>query len=128
MIYLMQNFYWPVSALTKMAFLFFYLRIFPGEGMRRCIFAAMCLTMGYWVAFQFGNLFYCRPVSHVWEGWHGEHAGKCININHFMVSASAINILIDVIIIVLPTPQLLRLQMSWRKKIGLMAMFTVGGL
>jgi len=122
----MQAFYWPVSALTKLAFLFFYLRIFPGAKLRGCIFVTMGLTMCYWITFQFGNIFYCSPISMVWEGWDGEHAGKCLDINKFMIAATGTNIFIDVVIIVLPIPQLLKLSLSWRKKVGLLAMFAVG--
>ena len=62
----------------------------------------------------------------VWEGWDGEHNGKCLDINKFMIAATGTNIFIDSIIIVLPVPQLLKLSLSWRKKVGLLAMFTVG--
>jgi enolase len=62
----------------------------------------------------------------VWEGWDGEHAGKCLDINKFMIAATGTNIFIDVVIIVLPIPQLLKLSLSWRKKVGLLAMFAVG--
>jgi hypothetical protein len=122
----MQAFYWPVSALTKLAFLFFYLRIFPGQKLRYSIFATMALTGCYWATFQFGNIFYCTPISQVWNGWDGEHAGKCLDINKFMIAATGTNILIDILIIVLPIPELLKLSLSWRKKVGLLTMFTVG--
>lgn len=124
----MQNFYWPISALTKLAFLFFYLRIFPSYTLRKYIQATMALTLCYWTGYQLGNLFYCRPITMIWNGWDGEHKGHCIDINKFMVSACFINIAIDIIIILLPIRELLKLRLSWRKKIGLLAMFLVGGL
>ena len=43
-------------------------------------------------------------------------------------SASAVNIAIDLIIMVIPIPELLKLSMSWRKKLGLLAIFMVGVL
>ncbi|KAF2864811.1 hypothetical protein BDV95DRAFT_613177 [Massariosphaeria phaeospora] len=128
LIFLMQNFYWPVSTLTKLSFLFFYLRIFPAQNVRRYVYATMALTAAYYLTFQFGNLFYCRPVSLVWNGWDGEHAGSCVDINKFMISATAVNIFIDVVIIILPIPHLVSLNLSWRKKVGLIAMFLVGGV
>jgi hypothetical protein len=160
-----QIFYWPISFLTKMAFLFFYLRIFPRQELRKYIYAAMGITFCYYVGFQFGNIFYCRPISMVWKyvtsmydllvrqrltlysGWDLEHKGTCLSINNFMVlvspsdklilrhtltsynyarSASAVNIAIDLIIMIIPIPELLKLSMSWRKKLGLLAIFMVG--
>jgi hypothetical protein len=64
----------------------------------------------------------------VWDFWDKEHEGRCLDINTFMVSASAVNIVVDLIIIILPIPELLNLKLSWRKKIGLMAIFLVGTL
>jgi hypothetical protein len=126
MVWLTQIFYWPISALTKMSFLFFYLRIFPRKQLRKYVFAAMVLTFCYWAGFQFGNIFYCSPISMVWNAWDMEHKGRCLDINTFMVAASAVNIAIDLIIIVIPIPELLNLSMNWRKKIGVLAVFLVG--
>jgi hypothetical protein len=126
MVWLTQIFYWPTTALTKMAFLLLYLRIFPQEDLRKYVFATMALTFCYWAFFQFSNIFYCHPMSMVWEGWDGEHEGSCWDINLLMLSAAGVTVLLDSIIIVLPIRELLRLSLSCKKKLGILAIFVVG--
>lgn len=126
MIWLTQIFYWPISAFTKLAFLFFYLRIFPRVELRKYVFGTMGLTFLYWAVYQFGNIFYCTPISLVWQGWDGQHPGKCLDINKFLLSAAPVNILLDLIIIVMPIRDILILSLSWRRKLAIMSIFLVG--
>jgi hypothetical protein len=73
-------------------------------------------------------IFQCTPVSFFWNGWTGEFAGKCININLFSWIRAGVEICIDLAIISLPIPMLVKLQMSWKKKVQILAMFGIGFL
>lgn len=88
----------------------------------------MGLSFCWWLTFEFGNIFVCHPVSYFWQGWDGEHKGGCIDANSFIYAGSGINISIDISIILLPLPELFKLQLSQKKKVAIMAMFSVGGL
>jgi hypothetical protein len=99
-------------ALAKMSFLCFCLRIFPGQGIRRKVY----------------TLSGTSPVNYTWQSWDGEHKGKCINFSIFAWAHAGINIALDVAIIGIPIPELLRLSMSLKKKVQVIMMFSVGAL
>ena len=63
----------------------------------------------------------------IWTGWSKEHAPRyCINQNAFFLTASGVNIGIDVLIGLIPLPHLWRLKLSLKKKLMLIAIFSVG--
>ena len=92
------------------------------------VFFLMGLSFCWWAAFEFGNIFTCHPISYFWQGWDGEHKGGCINANTFIYVGSGVNIAIDIIILLLPIPELLKLQLSLKRKTAILAMFSVGSL
>jgi hypothetical protein len=77
-------------------------------------------------AFTVVSIFQCRPLSYVWN--KNLHGGKCIDFNSATWANGAINILQDLIIIALPIPEVRKLQLGRKKKIGLYIMFGLGGL
>lgn len=113
-------------SVTKVSILFFYLKVFPGQGFRYCVFALIALNVAFAVVYGLLLAFQCRPIAGAWKSWDGTFDAKCININVIGWSAAAINILLDLAVIVLPLPALFRLSMSWKKKIQIVLMFTVG--
>jgi hypothetical protein len=78
------------------------------------------------IAFAFVSLFQCIPVSNAFEIM--PTTGFCINYNAATWSHSAINVFQDILVIVLPVMQIIALQMSLRKKIGVILIFVLGGL
>jgi hypothetical protein len=108
-----------------MIFLFLFLAIFPQEGLRKCVYAAMALNVCSWAFFQFSKLFYCRPISKVWDWANGEE-GSCWDINRLMLSGAGMTVILDTIVIVLPIQELLRLQFSRCKKVSALVIFVVG--
>lgn len=51
-----------------------------------------------------------------------------INIKAFWYGQSGWNTLMDVVVLILPIPVIVKLQMNRRAKIGLMAVFLLGAL
>jgi hypothetical protein len=111
-----------------MSFPLSYLRILPQQilRLRKYVYAILAFNTCNWAFFQFSNIFYCRPISMVWEGWHGEHDGECWDINSLILSAAGVTVFLDGIIIALPIRQLLRLSLGWKKRLEVVAMFVVG--
>ncbi|KAK2791300.1 hypothetical protein FQN52_004977 [Onygenales sp. PD_12] len=119
--------YFATMNTTKVSILFFYLRIFPAPHFRVITYVVMAITVGYGIALIFAVIFQCSPVDMAWNHWDGEHTNvKCSNINLIGWVSSAINIVLDVVIIVLPTRELFRLALSTKKKIHILLMFSVG--
>lgn len=83
---------------------------------------AVCLALGLALAFQ------CNPVRASWLNWDGEHPGKCLNTHIIVLTGSGCNISLDLLVIGLPVRQIAQLKMTWRDKIPLMAVFTLGFL
>lgn len=118
--------YIAALALTKISILFFYLKVFPKRSFRMCTWALIVANLVYATAYDFLLIFQCDPISGAWRFWDGEFEAKCISINVLGWSAAAINIALDVAVIVLPLPELFRLSLSLRKRLQIIAMFAVG--
>ena len=113
-------------SLTKLSILFFYLRIFPDAKFRRIVYGVIAITICYCISFTVVQYLHCIPVSANWNGWDGEHPARCTNLKAQSFSGAATNITLDLVICLLPIPQLIKLHLSIRKKIGITLMFCVG--
>ncbi|KAJ5943472.1 hypothetical protein N7516_003640 [Penicillium verrucosum] len=126
--YIQELLYITCVSLVKIGFLLFYLRIFPTDRIRRIIKISCIVTVCYWLGFLFAFAFQCSPVRYNWTMWDGEHQGTCVNTNAMVVTAAALNIVLDVWIIALPIPKVLKLQASITTKIQVLLMFSIGFL
>ncbi|KAL5374849.1 hypothetical protein PMIN06_012375 [Paraphaeosphaeria minitans] len=124
--YVVEVLYFAHITLLKLALLFFYLRVFPGQPVRRVIWATAAFNGLFGAVFVTVAVFQCRPISHYWNEWHGETPGTCININALGWSNAAISIALDFWMLTIPISQLVDLQLAWRKKVGVVLMFCVG--
>ncbi|KAI2621201.1 hypothetical protein GGR54DRAFT_600554 [Hypoxylon sp. NC1633] len=118
--------YITALALTKVSILFFYLKVFPKRSFRICCYILIVLNLVYAVTYDFLLIFQCNPIEGAWRFWDGEFKSQCISINILGWSAAAINIALDLAVIVLPLPELFKLSLSLRKRLQIMAMFAVG--
>lgn len=112
---------------TRLSILLFYRRVFsPLEPTLRAalIFGAF-LTLSYpiiiWVTM--GNA--CKPVTYFWTQFSGAQ-GECINVNQFFLAAGILNMLNDFVILVIPFPRIIKLQMTTRKKLAICGIMAVG--
>lgn len=113
-------------SLTKVSILFFYLKVFPKRSFRICTWTLIGINLVYAITYDFLLIFQCNPISGAWKFWDGEFEAQCISINVLGWSAAAINIALDVAVIVLPLPELFGLSLSLRKRLQIIAMFAVG--
>ncbi|KAL4882906.1 CFEM domain-containing protein [Aspergillus karnatakaensis] len=121
-----EELYGICIAMVKISMLLLYLRLFPNKPLRVAVFVFMGLTAAWGATAFFVLLFSCRPISHYWNKWDGEHEGTCLNQDSILVAHSVINILLDVGITIVPMPILIKLHMTLEKKVGVIAMFAVG--
>lgn len=93
------------------------------------VYAMAGFTMAYTLGFMFTIIFACKPISAFWTSWDmTQKPDYCINQNTFYLVAAAINITIDIGIVLIPIPELMKLKLSDRKKVFLCAIFSVGGM
>lgn len=118
--------YFLETALLKLCFLFFYLRVFAGIGVQRILWSTVALVAVWGTVFVLIALFRCRPISYAWESWDGLHDGSCIVGIVFTIVHAVINIAFDIWMLAIPWWQIKGLNMHWRKKLKVMLMFIVG--
>lgn len=126
--FIQEVLYFAEVSLMKLALLFFYRRIFPGQRMRWVIWATILVNCLFGLSFVMAAVFQCAPVSYFWVMWDGEHAGRCLDINSIAWANAAISIALDLWMLALPLWRLRNLNLGWKKKVGVGLMFFMGTL
>lgn len=67
------------------------------------------------------------PLHLFWEGWKDKvPKGVILDVHALGISHGAINVVLDIWMLILPLTQLYALGIKLKKKIGVIAMFSVG--
>ncbi|KAF5492472.1 hypothetical protein CGCS363_v010487 [Colletotrichum siamense] len=116
------------DSFLKASILFMYLRIFPGERFRTVLWGTQAFNLAICVTFVLLGIFQCRPIHLAWTAWRGdsESQGTCMDVVIIAMVYSAIQVGLDIWMLILPLTQTLGLNMKWSKKFGLMFMFSLG--
>ncbi|KAH7304529.1 integral membrane protein, partial [Stachybotrys elegans] len=124
--WIVQMLYIIILTFTKLAILFFLGRVFVTAGFRLAVrlfatfLGSTCIVFVLVVAFQ------CSPVSAVWDRYLEGNDRKCLNVTVASYALAALNILQDVLLLLLPIPWVMRLQLDLRKRIGVIVAFGLG--
>lgn len=126
--YILTYIYICITWLTKISILLLYLRLFPDVTFRNIVKFMIGFCCAAWVSFLVACILRCHPVSFAWTFWDGEHQGHC---PHILVSAQgwphvAVNISADLVVLLLPLPTILKLNLALEKKLSVMFMFSTG--
>ncbi|KAF4422588.1 Satratoxin biosynthesis SC1 cluster protein 4 [Colletotrichum fructicola Nara gc5] len=126
--YITQALYYSTIAFLKASILFMYLRIFPGERFRVVLWGTQAFNLAIGVTFLLLGIFQCRPIHLAWTAWRrdSESLGTCMDVVIIAMVYSAIQVGLDIWMLILPLAQILGLNMKWSKKFGLMFMFSLG--
>ncbi|RYC58308.1 hypothetical protein CHU98_g7902 [Xylaria longipes] len=89
-------------------------------------FAAF-FTTGYLLSIWSVAAALCQPVEFFWTKFLGAN-GKCLDINASFLSLTVLNLVADLLVLVVPIPEILALQMSPKKKLGVCGVMLLGGL
>jgi len=114
---------------VRASIILFYLRVFPKRAdskLRGYIWWTMWANLAYNLGFLVAVIFQCTPIDHFWTQWEGLRDGTCTNVNALAWVAAITGILFDLWLLALPFPQLLALNVHWKKKIMGGMMFSVG--
>jgi hypothetical protein len=93
---------------------------------QRLLWGTVAFTLIWGIVYVIVAIFQCKPISYFWTHWDGMHEGSCLNINAITSSNAAISIVLDLWSLGIPLWQLRRLQLHWKKKVGVGLMFAVG--
>ncbi|KAI1387570.1 uncharacterized protein F4822DRAFT_406953 [Hypoxylon trugodes] len=113
---------------TKVSVLLLYRRIFGIDKRRFNVISGLLITMviAWTIVFFFTNAFQKTPVSEVWAEKPSENFGTFANTTDMYLAQSYIDVVLDVLIITLPVPLIWKLQMSWKRKLQISAVFLLG--
>ncbi|KAI0145192.1 hypothetical protein GGR57DRAFT_481055 [Xylariaceae sp. FL1272] len=128
LLYVAEIFYFPSEMFTQLSILTFYRRVFAKSSLivQKGSTILIVIVVLFGVANTLTIIFQCTPIPYFWTGWSGETTGSCIDINLFSWARAAIEIAIDVAILSLPLRDLIKLQMSWRKRAQVILVFALG--
>ncbi|BCS24829.1 uncharacterized protein APUU_41273S [Aspergillus puulaauensis] len=113
---------------TRVSILFFYRRIFSPleKPLKIALLFASFITIAYPLIIWITMANACKPLSFFWTQFSGKTNGKCININQFFLALGILNMLNDFIILALPFPRIIKLQMTLQKKVAICCIMAVG--
>ncbi|KAK8025903.1 hypothetical protein PG990_003726 [Apiospora arundinis] len=120
-----EIFYMFMHWSIKHTFLMFYLRLSPNHTFRRLVWATMVLNTAFMVVNWLLAFLQCMPMDAIFHPERHPDA-KCINKNILLMGPSVLNMISDVIILVLPIHTVMGLQMSPRRKFGVVSIMGFG--
>ncbi|KAL8648073.1 MAG: hypothetical protein Q9226_006152 [Calogaya cf. arnoldii] len=120
--------YDPIIVLVKISILLQYVTLFVAH--RRSVFhytihATIWIIVLFYIAVTFVYIFSCNPRRKLWIP---STPGHCQHEHGRGVFSGSINIASDFVILILPLPIILRLQMPFAKKLRLTLVFSFGFL
>ncbi|KAI1850926.1 hypothetical protein JX266_003591 [Neoarthrinium moseri] len=121
------------TALVKLALLFQYLRIFTKGFLRHVCIVTIVFTSLWGVAYSFMAWFPCFPIRGYWTWTIG---ATCYGYGSLIPSifygtyssAAAINMVLDITILIIPMPLYFRENTGNRTKLSLIGLLFLGGL
>ncbi|OCL06723.1 hypothetical protein AOQ84DRAFT_410273 [Glonium stellatum] len=123
--YILLLCYNPGLCFFKYSILAFYLRVFPIVTWLRYSVYALAILVTVWVlGTEFTLIFRCSPISAAWT----PTPGVCISERTVFIAQSVPTIFFDVTIIALPIRSIWNLRLARSSRIGVVAMFLLGGL
>ena len=132
-----EGFLWvAIIPLIKVSILLFYRRVFSGN--QRWFKWAFWILLTYSIAWFIATfvivVVQCLPVPYFWERAAAFYrmkpsgTGTCLDVRPSQVPPALLNCVGDAVLLLLPIPVLLRLQMPWKRKLELLGIFSLGAL
>lgn len=117
---------WSI-ALTKLAVLSFYRRLFQFSSIRIPIIVLMVMC-GIWITLRtFITTFHCLPVHAYWD--KSIPNARCItHIARFYLGTDLTHCLLDFMILALPVWEIIRMRLPFGQKIAVLCLFALGSL
>ena len=114
---------------AKASLLLLYLRIFgPKKSTRYWIYYALTFTFClYWINIPI-NAYYCTPSSGTSWSETIDIAPKCFKQLILGLVQGSLSVALDLFILILPIPVVMALQMSLKRRVGVLAVFMTGVL
>ncbi|KAI1371492.1 hypothetical protein F4677DRAFT_450316 [Hypoxylon crocopeplum] len=117
----------PTTILSKLVLCFFYYRLSPVMMYQYAVYITAFICAGGLGAIWFSVLFACKPIAAAWDVRLAAEA-VCVNRPAIYIIQAAQGCITDLMLLVLPLPTVIGLQLSIRQKVGLLGMFAIGSV
>lgn len=120
--------YLPMLAFVRIYFLLFFLSIFTCKRFRVIAWGVIIFHVSLTVIVVPQVIFACRPIRYTWVRWDGEHKVRCTNTVPIAFARSSLSVLSVIVTLCLPIVPVYKLQLGWKKKVGVLVMLCIGAL
>ena len=124
-LYLLPIIYTPVQAGAKMALLLLYRRLAPQRWFQYMNWAVIGTILSSSTALLFITIFPCRPVSGAWDLTLAATT-VCIDRPSIYKTTAIFGAVTDLMVLAVPLPIVINLQIPRRQKIGVICYFSLG--
>jgi len=123
----------PAEELTNFVLYFYvmevlYLTLMAMVAIRRLLWGTAAFNVAAGISAVATAIFQCTPISYYWTQWVEDRPGKCIDINAAGWVHGSVNVAVDIWLLAIPLSQIRRLELHWKKKVGVAIMFLTGTL
>ncbi|KAJ1323167.1 alpha-methylacyl-CoA racemase [Microdochium nivale] len=115
----------PGTVLAKLVLCIFYYRLSPITWYRHAISATAIITITTFAAVWFSVQFACKPIEAAWN-LRLYTGSNCIDRPPVYMLQAVMGGVTDIMLMVLPLPIILKLQMSWKHKVAVIIWFGTG--
>ncbi|KAL7625596.1 hypothetical protein AAE478_004816 [Parahypoxylon ruwenzoriense] len=117
----------PTTILSKLVLCVFYYRLSPVTAYQYAVNITAFICAGGLGAMWFSVLFACKPIAAAWDVRLAAEA-ICVNRPAIYIIQAALGCITDLMLLLLPIPTVIGLQLSLRHKVGLLGMFAIGSV
>ncbi|POS80965.1 hypothetical protein DHEL01_v200638 [Diaporthe helianthi] len=116
--------YYLSMGFLKSSILRLYGSIFISRRFHACLWAVGAFVAGWTISAAGVSIGQCTPIAYGWD--QTIPGGSCVKYGLLVLVAGVLNVVTDLIILVLPIPSVLRLQISKQKKYLIIFTFAMG--
>ncbi|KAE9565854.1 hypothetical protein CGMCC3_g17391 [Colletotrichum fructicola] len=124
MLYVGNLIYTVLQAAVKLSIVLFLGRVFPSETFRRIALGIQLVLLLHGTLFTIPFAAQCVPVQSIWDRTITDR--RCLNLQAVGYSSGGLAIAEDMAILLLPVPYLWRLKVSLRRRLAVIALFSMG--
>ncbi|KAL1850264.1 hypothetical protein Plec18170_006959 [Paecilomyces lecythidis] len=125
-VYVTMVMYGPTAFLTKTSLLLIMTRVFsPYKKTVIFIYVILGIMLAYYIPAVIVKIRICSPISYFWTKTGN---GTCLNESAIILADAVVSVVSDLVVLLLPLPLTLSLQMPFKKKMRVMGILGAGGL
>ncbi|KAF9885402.1 hypothetical protein FE257_012924 [Aspergillus nanangensis] len=125
-VYVTMVLYGPTAFLTKLCLLWIMTRVFsPFRKSVIFIYIFLGFMLAYYIPAVIVKIRICAPIA---KFWSPDTPGSCLNQSSIIMADAVVSVVSDMIVLTLPLPLTLGLQLPTQKKMRVMGILGAGGL